>query len=81
MTTIPQKQLRNDVGDVLRRAEAGEEFTVTVAGRPVAQIVPLRRDAWVPAAQLRDLAELEVDPVWASDLQAFRADLSDPWTD
>ena len=31
---IPQKELRNNVGEVLRRAEAGEEFTVTVsAGR------------------------------------------------
>jgi len=44
VTTIQQKQLRNEVGDVLRRAEAGEEFTITVAGRPVAQIVPLRRN-------------------------------------
>jgi prevent-host-death family protein len=32
MPTIPQKELRNNVADVLRRAEAGEEFTITVAG-------------------------------------------------
>ncbi len=32
MATIPQKELRNNVADVLRRAEAGEEFTITVAG-------------------------------------------------
>ena len=42
MPTIPQKELRNNVGDVLRRAEAGEEFTVTVAGRPVARLGPAR---------------------------------------
>src|SRR3954471_7507360 len=40
MPVIPQKELRNNVGEVLRRAEAGEEFTVTVAGRPVARLGP-----------------------------------------
>lgn len=80
MTTIQQKQLRNEVGDVLRRAEAGEEFTVTVAGRPVAQIVPLRRDTWVPVARLQDLLKLQADPELAADLQDFQARLSDPWS-
>jgi prevent-host-death family protein len=42
MATIPQKELRNHVGEVLRRAEAGEELTITVSGRPVAQLGPLR---------------------------------------
>jgi prevent-host-death family protein len=81
VTTIQQKQLRNDVGDVLRRAEAGEEFIVTVAGRPVAQIVPLRRDTWVPSAQLRDLLKLPADRALASDLQRFQAGLADPWNE
>lgn len=40
-TTIPQRDLRNDVGAVLRRVEAGEEFIVTVSGRPVAELRPL----------------------------------------
>ncbi|EUA52250.1 prevent-host-death family protein [Mycobacterium xenopi 4042] len=40
-----QKELRNNVGEVLRRAEAGEEITITVAGRPVAQLGrPCRSD-------------------------------------
>jgi antitoxin (DNA-binding transcriptional repressor) of toxin-antitoxin stability system len=33
---IRQKELRNNVADVLPRAEGREEFTITVAGRPVA---------------------------------------------
>ena len=37
MATIPQKELRNNVGEAPRRAEAGEEITITVSGRPVAQ--------------------------------------------
>jgi prevent-host-death family protein len=44
---IPQKELRNNVAEVLRRAEAGEEFTITVAGRPVAQLGPPRRSTTV----------------------------------
>lgn len=53
MATIRQKDLRNNVGEVLRRAEAGEELTVTVAGRPVARLGPVRPRQWVrgPALQ------------------------------
>ncbi len=52
MATVPQKELRNHVGEVLRRAEAGEEITITVSGRPVAQLGPARTREWVPSGQL-----------------------------
>ncbi len=38
---IPQRELRNDVGAVLRRVEAGETLRITVHGRPVAKLSPL----------------------------------------
>ncbi|MEX2194720.1 MAG: type II toxin-antitoxin system prevent-host-death family antitoxin [Thermoleophilaceae bacterium] len=38
---IPQRELRNDIARVLREAEAGASFTVTVRGRPVARLGPL----------------------------------------
>jgi type IV secretory pathway protease TraF len=38
--TISQKELRDNAGEVLRRPEAGEEFTVTVAG-----VILLTRDS------------------------------------
>ena len=41
MTSIPARDLRNDVSAVLRRVEAGERLTVTVSGRPVAELVPI----------------------------------------
>lgn len=41
MSSIPARDLRNDVSGVLRRVEAGERLTVTVSGRPVADLVPL----------------------------------------
>ena len=41
MTTIPVRELRNDVSAILRKVEDGASFTIAVHGRPVAQIVPL----------------------------------------
>jgi prevent-host-death family protein len=41
---VSVRDLRNHTSDVLRRVEAGEPATVTVDRRPVARLVPLRRD-------------------------------------
>ena len=79
MATIPQKELRNNVGEVLRRAEAGEQITITVSGRPVAQLGPARTRQWVDTTELRELWNLPPDPTLARDLQAFGAGLRDPW--
>lgn len=86
MTTIPQRELRNNVSDILRRAEQGERFTITVAGRPVADLGPLSEPARRGAsfADLwRILQENPVDPQWADDLRRMRdedrANARDPW--
>jgi prevent-host-death family protein len=52
MATIPQKELRNQVSEVLRRVEAGETLTVTVAGREVAELSPVRKHRWVSGPAL-----------------------------
>ena len=79
MTTIPQKELRNNVGDVLRRAEAGEEFTITVAGRPVAQLGPTQRRRWVGGDDLARLWQTPTPETLDDDLARFPADLADPF--
>ena len=38
---IGVRELRNDTAAILRRVEAGERLTITVSGRPVAELVPL----------------------------------------
>ena len=43
LTTITARDLRNDYARVLRAVEAGETFTVTSRGRPVAEIAPAGR--------------------------------------
>jgi prevent-host-death family protein len=74
VTTIPQRELRNHVSDVLRRAESGESFVVTVDGRPVAELGPLARSRRpATAAQLkRMLADAPVDADWAPELETAR---------
>ena len=79
MATIQQKELRNHVGEVLRRAEGGEQITITVSGRPVAQLGPIRDRQWVPSARLADLWATPPDPTLDNDLQSLGGELVDPW--
>jgi len=79
MPTIPQKELRNNVGDVLRRAEAGEEFTITVAGRPVAQLGPAQRRRWVSGPDLARVWDTPAPATLAGDLERFPGELADPF--
>jgi prevent-host-death family protein len=77
VTTIPQKELRNNVSEVLRRAEAGEEFTVTVAGRPVAHLGPARPRRWVDGAALQRVWNTPAPQTLDDDLARFPAEIAD----
>ncbi len=43
MATVPIRELRNHGGDVADRVLAGEQITVTRAGKPVMELVALPR--------------------------------------
>lgn len=83
--TIPQRELRNNISDVLRRAERGQRFTITVGGRPVAELRPLgRRPVAAAPARFREIiAETPTDPEWARDLSRMRSEdqaaADEPW--
>jgi prevent-host-death family protein len=79
MTTIPQKELRNQVGEVLRRVEAGETLTVTVAGRPVAELSPLRGRRWVGGDALRRVWQGPAPNDLISDLERLDSGVTDPF--
>jgi prevent-host-death family protein len=79
VATIPQKELRNNIGDVLRRAEAGEQFTITVAGRPVAELGPQSRRQWVGGPQLQQVWSTPAPRTLADDLGDFPAGVTDPF--
>jgi prevent-host-death family protein len=79
VATIPQKELRNNVGDVLRRAERGEHITVTVAGRPVAELGPLTRRQWVGGDALRSVWRTPPPRTLDKDIERFPSSLDDPF--
>jgi prevent-host-death family protein len=77
-TTISQRELRNDSGEIMRRVERGERFTVTRNGTPIADLVPHDMTAnalprFVPVQILAaGVAEL---PEWGT--SGFTNELSD----
>lgn len=83
MPVIPQRTLRNDIGDVLRRVEQGEHFTITVAGRPVAELGPVGAPGpqrFVPGDDVRRMLEaLPPDPMFMEDIRDAGGGLPDPF--
>ncbi|MGI8714837.1 MAG: type II toxin-antitoxin system Phd/YefM family antitoxin [Solirubrobacteraceae bacterium] len=85
MAQIAQRELRNEVSAILRRAERGEHFTITVGGRPVAELGPLAsaRRPGAPDRLTAILAETPIDAAWAAELRELRAAdaaaARDPW--
>ena len=79
MATIPQKELRNNIGEVLRRAEAGEEITITVQGREVARLGPAHRRQWVSGPILDAVWQTPAPQTLEADLVQYPAGLVDPF--
>lgn len=81
LRVVPQRELRNHTADVLREVETGTTVRITVNGRPVADLTPIRRRARFVGADVLDrLFALPTDSTWAEDLADLRADEpEDPW--
>jgi prevent-host-death family protein len=80
MTTVASRDLRNHTADVLRQVADGARVTVTVNGRPVAEIGPIR--ATRPQLFARaDFVELvshhQADPGLSRDLKQLAGDTTD----
>lgn len=69
VTEIPDEELREHLAEILGRVEAGEELTITVAGRPVAELHPVRdpRPRFLPTAQV--LGWAKADPRLLDDIR------------
>jgi prevent-host-death family protein len=72
MREIPQRELRNNVGAVLREVEAGETLRVTVRGRAVADLVPIagRKRGLSREDVVRILADAALDRGFVADVDA-----------
>lgn len=72
MPDISIRELRNHGGEVVERAQRGERLTITRSGKPVAQLVALRRPPVGVEELRRRWARLpQVDPT------ALRSDVDD----
>ena len=69
MKTIPQRELRNRSGEILRKAEKGHRFVISVDGRPVALLGPYRRGEWVSKEAYRRVFDTRGDdPTFFDDI-------------
>jgi prevent-host-death family protein len=82
--TIPQRELRNNIAAVLRAAEAGETFTVTVRGRAVARVVPPGHPGQprvdVDRETIQRILAIQIDDALGEELETAEAPVEDPWS-
>ncbi|MCZ2837699.1 type II toxin-antitoxin system Phd/YefM family antitoxin [Modestobacter sp. VKM Ac-2985] len=79
MATVGLRELRQQASDLIRRVEAGEEVTVTVAGRPSVRLVPANARTWRSWADVEELFSGPADPTWEQDRELVDREISDPW--
>lgn len=81
MATTGLRELRQQASELVRQAEAGEVFTITVSGRPVAELGPVRSRRWRSGHELKALFASPADRVedeWAADREKLDGLLVEP---
>lgn len=79
MDVIAQVELRDHVGEVLRRVNAGESLLVSVAGRTVAQLSPATGRRWLGGEELAAVWRSPAPRGMKEDLVGFEVGLTDPF--
>lgn len=79
MDEVGLREMRQNASDLVRRAEAGERLTITVAGRPAAVLGPVTPRAWRTWQDIDDLFREPMDGDWAADRELLDASPADPW--
>jgi prevent-host-death family protein len=79
MAEVGLREMRQQASDLVRRAQAGERVTITVAGRPAAVLGPVSPRAWRRWEDIADVFTEPVDDDWAADLDRLDTAVADPW--
>jgi prevent-host-death family protein len=79
MTVVGLRELRQQASELVRRVEAGEEVTITVAGRPSARLVPIAPRSWRSYTDMAEVFNGPVDPEWTADRERVDDALREPW--
>ncbi len=77
--TVGLRELRQDASELVRRVEAGEEFTITVAGRPSARLIAADAQRWRSYEAVAELFGGPEDTTWEADRDRIDQALRDPW--
>lgn len=80
MSEVGLREMRQNASELVRRAQAGEQVTITVAGRPAAILGPVSPRAWRHWNELQAIFTGPTDPDWAEDRRRLDDTVSDPWT-
>lgn len=72
--------MRQNASELVRRAEAGEQVTITVAGRPAAVLGPVSPRAWRRWDDLADIFSGPADVAWLADRDLIDSAVVDPWS-
>ena len=79
MTTTGLRELRQQASELVRQAEAGETITVTVSGREVAELGPVRRYRWRRGVDIAEVFQGAPDQDWAKDRDRVDGAATDPF--
>jgi prevent-host-death family protein len=80
MTTTGLRELRQQASELVRQAEAGATVTITVSGREVAELGPVRHHRWRRGADVREVFRGPADPDWRTDRDSIDQSVTDPFT-
>lgn len=67
MTEVGLREMRQQASELVRRAERGEQVTITVSGRPAAVLGPLHQHAWQRWEDVADVLTAAADEQWDTD--------------
>ncbi|MCY3851355.1 MAG: type II toxin-antitoxin system prevent-host-death family antitoxin [Acidimicrobiaceae bacterium] len=79
MIEVASRELRNRTRALLDRVAEGESMTITVHGRPVAELAPLaKRRRWMRRRQfIREVLAHQADPGLTDDLVSLADETTD----
>ncbi|MCM4080825.1 type II toxin-antitoxin system Phd/YefM family antitoxin [Paractinoplanes hotanensis] len=81
MHEVGLREMRQNASDLVRRAQAGERVTITVAGRPAAVLGPVSPRTWREWDDLAGVFDQPTDPRWADDRDLLDDTVTDPWAE
>jgi prevent-host-death family protein len=79
VSEVGLREMRQNASELVRRAEAGEQVTITVAGRPAAVLGPVSARTWRPWDDVAAIFNVATDPDWAHDRDLLDGSVADPW--